>query len=67
MSSHGTTRNPNDKVAETQEEYLDALTETGELIGPVPRSKAHKEGIWHRVIHLWVINKYVLRKSPSSM
>lgn len=41
-----------------EEEYLDHLTPTGELIGPVLRSKAHKEGLWHKVIHLWVINKY---------
>lgn len=45
-----------------QEEMLDALTESGELIGPVLRSKAHKEGIWHKVIHLWVINKYAHRR-----
>ena len=42
------------------EEYIDALTETGEMLGPLPRSKLHKEGIWHRVIHLWIVNQCVL-------
>lgn len=47
------------------EEYLDALSETGELIGPRTRSQCHREGLWHRVIHLWICNKYDYKHNTS--
>ena len=38
-------------------EYLDVLDERGEKTGEVvERSFAHKHGIFHRAIHVWIIN-----------
>lgn len=38
-------------------EYLDVLDENGNLTGTsLPRNTIHKEGLWHRVVHVWIIN-----------
>lgn len=52
-------------MTEMQEEYLDVLTEKGEYVESRPRRLCHRLGLWHRVIHLWVINKYVSQPQPS--
>lgn len=38
-------------------EYLDVYDEHGQKTGDVvEREEAHRKGIWHKVIHVWVIN-----------
>lgn len=39
------------------EEYLDVLDADGNKTGiEKPRSLVHRDGDWHRVAHIWVIN-----------
>eukprot|EP01119_Soliformovum_irregulare_P014431 TRINITY_DN3947_c0_g1_i2.p1 TRINITY_DN3947_c0_g1~~TRINITY_DN3947_c0_g1_i2.p1 ORF type:complete len:185 (+),score=48.17 TRINITY_DN3947_c0_g1_i2:17-571(+) len=39
------------------EEYLDVLDENGKFTGiSHPRSQVHREGLWHRVVHVWIVN-----------
>jgi isopentenyldiphosphate isomerase len=40
------------------EEYIDVLdSKTGGLTGEVRSKKdAHKEGLWHRAVHIWLVN-----------
>ena len=39
-------------------EYLDVLNEYGEFTGKVAsRDECHKEGLWHRAIYGFIINK----------
>lgn len=40
------------------EENLDVLDEAGNFVKVLPRSQVHKEGLWHRTIHVWIINSY---------
>ena len=52
------------------EEYFDILDENGNKTGKVePRSKAHRDGDWHRSVHIWVLNKdgdiILQRRSPN--
>jgi isopentenyldiphosphate isomerase len=45
------------------QELLDVLTPDGVLTGEVkPRTEIHREGLWHRSFHLWIIKerRYVL-------
>lgn len=37
-------------------EIIDEINEAGEVIGPIDKDIAHKEGRLHRSIHLWIIN-----------
>lgn len=38
-------------------EYFDVLDELGNITGKkIEREKAHKEGIWHRIVRIWLIN-----------
>ena len=41
------------------EEYVDILNEeTGEVIGKtISKREAHKTGVWHGAIHIWIISK----------
>lgn len=38
-------------------EYFDLLDENGNKIGKTKlRSEVHRDGDWHRVVHIWIIN-----------
>jgi len=38
-------------------EYIDVITPEGTLTGvSKPRGEIHREGIWHRSVHIWVLN-----------
>lgn len=42
----------------TLEEHFDVCTPQGEPTGrSVPRSQAHREGLWHRSAHLWLVDQ----------
>lgn len=39
------------------EEYLDICDSGGNLIGQKePKAEVHKKGLWHRSVHVWVVN-----------
>lgn len=38
------------------EELLDILDENGNLIDVKTRADAHAKGLWHKSVHVWVIN-----------
>jgi hypothetical protein len=46
----------------TQEEMIDVLTVAGDFVGSFPRSQVHREGLWHKVIHLWIADKYEIEE-----
>ncbi len=38
-------------------EYIDIINEEGEATGLVEsRADVHKKGLWHRTVHIWLIN-----------
>ena len=38
-------------------EYLDILDENGNKTGEVaPRKEVHSKGLWHKGVHIWIIN-----------
>lgn len=40
------------------DEYIDIVSKTGEPTGQVAlKSEAHKKGLWHNTIHLWLYTK----------
>ena len=39
-----------------EHELLDEYNSLGEIIGTVDKADAHKEGRWHRSVHVWVVN-----------
>lgn len=39
------------------EEYFDVLDEHGNKTGIIkPRSAVHRDGDWHRAVHIWIVN-----------
>jgi len=39
------------------EEYLDICDAAGRPLGvTVPRDEAHRKGLWHRTVHVWIAN-----------
>lgn len=38
------------------EELVDLLNENGTKIGVIDKKEAHKKGLWHRVVHVWIMN-----------
>lgn len=39
-------------------EYIDIVDETGNLTGEtVSRKVVHEKGLWHRTVHIWVVNE----------
>ena len=38
------------------EEIVELLNENGKIIGKTNKKEAHKNGLWHKTIHLWIIN-----------
>jgi len=39
-----------------EHEMIDWLNEKGEVVGTIDKAVAHKDGSWHRSVHVWVIN-----------
>ena len=39
-----------------KDELLFAVDENNKPIEPMPRAKAHTEGVWHRNAHIWIVN-----------
>ena len=39
------------------EEMLFVVDEENNPIEPMPRSEVHKQGLWHRTSHIWIVNK----------
>lgn len=40
-------------------EYLDILDENGNKTGKVKlRNEVHRDGDWHRTVHVWILNKH---------
>lgn len=37
-------------------EMIDEYNHIGEKIGIVDKEVAHKEGLWHKAIHVWILN-----------
>ncbi len=50
-------------------EYLDVLDENGDSTGESKsRDEVHKKGIWHRTVHVWILNsrnELLLQKRAS--
>ena len=40
-----------------EHEMIDLLDESGNKIGVVDKAVAHKEGLWHRSVHVWIANE----------
>jgi isopentenyl-diphosphate Delta-isomerase len=41
----------------SEEEIFDVVNEDNELTGEVkPKSEVHAAGLWHRAVHVWVVN-----------
>jgi len=40
-----------------EHELIDLLNKQGKIIGTVDKAVAHKEGLWHRSVHLWIVNE----------
>lgn len=39
------------------EEFFDILDGNGNKTGKIkPRTKVHRDGDWHKAVHIWVIN-----------
>lgn len=36
------------------EEQFETFDDTGEPMGLVPRSRVHREGLWHRAVHVYL-------------
>lgn len=52
------------------EEYLDVLDENGNLTGEKKlRKKVHKDGDWHRTVHIWIVSNHgeilLQKRSPK--
>lgn len=39
-----------------EHEMIDEYNQIGEKIGIVDKAIAHKEGLWHKAIHVWILN-----------
>lgn len=39
-----------------EHELVDHLSKNGKFIGTVDKEVAHRLGLWHRSIHLWIVN-----------
>ena len=39
-----------------EHEMIDLLDESGQKIGVIDKAVAHKEGQWHRSVHVWIVN-----------
>lgn len=53
-----------------QEEYFDILDENGNKTNKIKkRTEVHRDGDWHKAVHIWIINEQVeillQRRSPN--
>lgn len=39
-----------------KQEYLDVLDEKGNKTGKATRDEVHQKGLWHRAVHVWIVN-----------
>ncbi|MFR3313045.1 MAG: hypothetical protein ACLTT2_02255 [Alphaproteobacteria bacterium] len=39
------------------DELIDIYDENMNHLGTAMKSQAHREGLWHRVFHCWIVNK----------
>ena len=39
-----------------EHELIDEIDENGKFIRVVDKSIAHKEGLWHKSVHVWIVN-----------
>lgn len=39
-----------------EHELIDQLDEKGKYVGPIDKAIAHRDGLWHKSIHVYVIN-----------
>lgn len=39
-----------------EHELVDRLDQKGNIIGVIDKAIAHKEGIWHKSVHVWIVN-----------
>lgn len=39
-----------------EHELIEHLDESGRVIGTVDKAVAHRDGLWHRSVHVWIIN-----------
>ena len=40
-----------------EHEMIDQYNIRGEKIGVVDKQIAHRDGLWHKSVHVWIINK----------
>lgn len=40
-----------------EHELIDLLNEQGQIVGTVDKAVAHRDGLWHRSVHVWVLNE----------
>lgn len=38
------------------EELIDLLDENGNMIGTIDKAIAHRDGLWHKSVHIWMVN-----------
>ena len=39
-----------------EHELIDYYDENGRLLGVIDKAIAHREGLWHKSVHLWIFN-----------
>jgi isopentenyldiphosphate isomerase len=39
----------------SESEFIDVYSDDGRPTGSVERSRAHRDGLWHRALHCWVV------------
>ena len=39
-----------------EHELIDLLNEKGKRIGTIDKAIAHRDGLWHRSVHVWIVN-----------
>ena len=37
-------------------ELIDEIDETGKFIRVIDKSIAHRDGLWHKSVHVWIVN-----------
>jgi len=39
-----------------KKELIDQLDENGKYLGIVDKNEAHEKGLWHKAVHVWIVN-----------
>src|SRR3989338_3725254 len=42
--------------------YIDEVDESDKVIGSIPYDEAHKTGVWHRTVHIFIFNNFDLEE-----